>query len=225
MTGWRRISVVVFALVAIIAVLIAGQAWMRRHQESAASPLSGLAAFQASTGSLPSDDSGDFTQFPVTIRRPSSLIAVDTGDAETPGSVSCGVCHSMREPNLQNRFVTDLTEFHLGMSFAHGQVTCLSCHNPADYNTLRLADQQSVLFEDVMTLCAQCHGPQARDYEHGAHGGMTGYWDLTRGPRERNGCTDCHDPHAPAFPVMQPTFKPKDRFLSPADQHEAGDHD
>jgi hypothetical protein len=64
----------------------------------------------------------------------------------------------------------------------------------------------------VMDLCGQCHGPQARDYAHGAHGGMTGYWDLSRGPRERNNCIDCHDPHAPAFPKVRPVFAPKDRF-------------
>ena len=64
-------------------------------------------------------------------------------------------------------------------------------------------------------LCAQCHGTQARDYAHGAHGGMSGYWDTTRGEQVRNQCTHCHAPHAPAYPHMRPTFKPRDRFLVP----------
>jgi predicted CXXCH cytochrome family protein len=107
------------------------------------------------------------------------------------------------------------------MPLAHGMLACYSCHNPDDADALRLADGTSVAYPDVMTLCAQCHGTQARDYEHGAHGGMNGYWDLTRGPRTRNNCIDCHDPHSPEFPSMQPTFKPRDRFLDPS----AGGHD
>jgi hypothetical protein len=91
----------------------------------------------------------------------------------------------------------------------------VSCHHPGNYNTLRLADGRSLAYDFVQTLCAQCHAPQATDYEHGAHGGMNGHWDLTRGPRQRKGCIDCHDPHAPAFPSMAPTFKPHDRFLAP----------
>ena len=42
---------------------------------------------------------------------------------------------------------------------------------------------------------------------------MTGHWDLTKGPRKRNHCTTCHDPHAPAFPKMLPVFKPLDPNL------------
>ena len=60
-----------------------------------------------------------------------------------------------------------------------------------------------------MTLCAQCHGPQFRDYQHGAHGGMTGYWDLTKGGRMRNNCIDCHDPHAPKYPTVTPGPRPE----------------
>ena len=94
----------------------------------------------------------------------------------------------------------------------------LTAMEPAD--ALRLADGTRLDFPDVMTLCAQCHGPQMTDYGHGAHGGMTGFWDKSRGPQEKLNCIDCHLPHTPQFPKMQPTFKPKDRFLSP----EGGDH-
>ncbi|MBI5610873.1 MAG: hypothetical protein HY902_18485 [Deltaproteobacteria bacterium] len=65
----------------------------------------------------------------------------------------------------------------------------------------------------VIELCSQCHGPQARDYQHGAHGGMTGYWDLRRGDRFRNVCVDCHNPHVPAYPQFAPVQRPRDRFL------------
>ena len=41
-------------------------------------------------------------------------------------------------------------------------------------------------------------------------GGMNGYWDLSRGPRERHACTTCHDPHAPAYVGMMPARGPVD---------------
>ena len=72
---------------------------------------------------------------------------------------------------------------------------------------------------DALRLCAQCHGPQYRDYRHGAHGGMRGHWDLSRGPRERNHCVACHDPHAPAFGQFEPVPGPRDRFTGAAAPH------
>ncbi|WP_442510958.1 hypothetical protein SH528x_002609 [Novipirellula sp. SH528] len=161
--------------------------------------------------------------FVATIRRPDGPPRIDSGVMDPQGrsgTVACSTCHSVREPNFANRSPADLDQFHQGMSFAHGSTTCYSCHNSGDADTLRLADSTTVEYVDVMTLCAQCHGSQWRDYQHGAHGGMNGYWDLTRGPQTRNNCIDCHDPHVPAFPKMKPTFKPRDRFLSPpADEH------
>ncbi len=129
-------------------------------------------------------------------------------------TVACGTCHATRTADRTSTSRADLDEFHQGIDPVHGGTTCVSCHDERDYDRLRLADGRPVEFVDVMVLCSQCHGPERRDYDHGAHGGMTGYWDLTRGPRERNNCVDCHDPHAPAFTVMRPTFKPIDRFLS-----------
>jgi nitrate reductase cytochrome c-type subunit len=162
---------------------------------------------------------GSATRFAVTIRRPSGPPRVDTGLTDPHGNritVSCSTCHATRTPNRENVTAKDLDEFHGELTFSHGSISCLSCHNPEDYDALKLADGQRVEFSDVMTLCAQCHGPQMQAYEHGAHGGMTGHWDLTRGPRTRNNCVDCHSPHAPQFPRMRPTFKPYDRFLEPA---------
>ena len=132
--------------------------------------------------------------------------------------VACSTCHSMREPDRTQRDGRGLATFHQGTHVAHGSLTCLSCHNENDYDTLRLADGRSVAYENVMELCAQCHGPQARDFAHGAHGGMRGYWDTTRGVQTRNQCTHCHAPHAPAYPAMRPTFKPRDRFLPPVQE-------
>ncbi len=102
---------------------------------------------------------------------------------------------------------------HAGLEVKHGDLACASCHAPTSRSHLRLADGREIPLRDAMALCAQCHGTQKRDYDHGAHGGMRGYWDLTRGPRERNHCVSCHDPHAPKFGTFMPVHPPKDRFL------------
>ncbi len=158
------------------------------------------------------------TKHAVVISRPLSAPRVDTGLKDSFGNsvtASCATCHKTRVANFDNKLPIDLNEFHGDMAFAHGTVSCLSCHNPMDYDSLKLADGTRLDYPDVMTLCSQCHGTQRRDFDHGAHGGMNGYWDLNRGPRTRNNCVDCHDPHLPKYPRMQPTFKPHDRFLNP----------
>lgn len=150
--------------------------------------------------------------YPVTTRHP-DVPRVLTGKNlpdGTPESVACGTCHATKPPNIATDSGDQLDEFHVGLKFAHGTLNCLSCHNADDYDSLRLADGRPVTFPNTMTLCAQCHGPQHRDYQNGSHGGMTGFWDRTKGPRQRNHCIDCHDPHAPAYPQMLPVFKPKD---------------
>lgn len=126
--------------------------------------------------------------------------------------LACTTCHTTRTPNLENRKDEGLDEFHQGLQVQHGSLSCLSCHNSENYDTLRLADGKEVGYAEVMMLCAQCHGPQHRDYKKGSHGGMSGYWDLNRGPRVRNTCTVCHDAHAPAYPQFMPVFPPKDLF-------------
>ena len=154
--------------------------------------------------------------FAVTINRPAGPPAIDTGKLDEKGRpilANCTTCHTTKPPNPRLSSGADLKDFHVGLTTNHGDRTCLSCHNPQDYDQLRLADGKPVAFQDVMTLCAQCHGPQYKDYQHGAHGGMTGYWDLTRGPRQRNNCIDCHDPHAPQYPKFMPVLRPNDRFL------------
>jgi hypothetical protein len=160
---------------------------------------------------------------PVHIRLPDGPPRLDTGRTDATGQpvrVSCATCHDTRPPNGQRHSADGLDDFHLGMRYAHGARTCLSCHNAEDYDSLRLADGTALPYTEVMALCAQCHGPQHRDYRYGAHGGMNGHWDLTRGPRTRNTCTDCHDPHAPAYPQVLPAPGPRDRFLRAADEGE-----
>jgi hypothetical protein len=141
-----------------------------------------------------------------------SVFAVLPGhEGEPPARIACSTCHATRTADLSAASAADLTDFHQGLEYRHGGLSCLSCHNAANYDALRRADGTALAYPDTMQLCAQCHGPQSRDYRDGSHGGMTGHWDLPSGPRERNTCTDCHDAHAPAYRRVQPVFPPQDR--------------
>jgi hypothetical protein len=189
------------------------------------------------------------TAFPgpgeVVYRRPGGHPSVTAQVDGKPVQIACMTCHTTRTPNPANARSEDLDLFHQGLQvahgaslrpggegFAHGQpvatsegtaFSCLTCHDATDYGRLHLANGTPVPFTEAMTLCAQCHGPQLRDYQHGAHGGMNGFWDLSAGGRIRNTCTSCHDPHAPRFQRMTPMPPPRDRFQTGgAPAHERG---
>jgi hypothetical protein len=175
--------------------------------EGAADPLSKSADMQV-------QDVAPTSRYPERIRPGGQTPVVWTAALNHTGEpvpVACSTCHASRFPDLATRSTEQLDQFHQGLAFAHGEQSCLSCHDPGNYDQLRKADGTRVSFPNVMELCAQCHGPQFRDYKAGAHGGMNGYWDLTKGPRDRNNCVDCHDPHAPAYPILTPVFAPVDR--------------
>jgi hypothetical protein len=153
--------------------------------------------------------------FDVVIRKPAGPPSVAMGLIDSHGqpiTAACNTCHATRAPNANLKLGMTLEKFHQGQKGAHDNLTCVSCHNPQEgYQTLRLADGKALPYSEVMQLCAQCHGPQYRDYSHGGHGGMNGYWDLSRGPRTRNNCIDCHDPHSPKYPIVRPARGPADR--------------
>ena len=177
---------------------------------------------EAVGGTLPDHEDG-VQAWPVTIRKPEHPPAISMGAFDGQGrplTIACATCHATKPPNAEARIGTPLTQFHQQMVGRHGDLSCTSCHNPVEgYASLRLADGKSVPYREVMMLCAQCHGPQYRDYQHGAHGGMTGYWDLSKGGRARNNCVDCHDAHTPKYPTVAPARGPNDRFQT-GDRHE-----
>lgn len=206
---------ILLCVLAIFLGVWAGR-WVVNAQADALSAQTTTTSWSADSGQHPHSAEGTGKRHPVHINFPDGPPRIDTGQVDEfgrPVTVSCASCHANLEPNHAVRSGADLTTFHQGLRFNHGDLSCLSCHNPQNYNTLRLADGSSIDYRDLHNMCAQCHAPQARDYEHGAHGGMIGYWDLSRGARTRHGCIDCHDPHSPEFPSMVPTFKPLDRFL------------
>jgi len=126
---------------------------------------------------------------------------------------ACVPGHPLRAGAPLRASPAELDEFHVGLEVRHGELTCASCHSEGQVPRLHLATGATLALRDTIQLCAQCHGPQWRDYQHGAHGGMSGHWDLSRGPRARNHCIDCHDPHAPKYVGGDPVLPPRDRGL------------
>lgn len=165
---------------------------------------------------------------PATIHDPPELVSLATGAVDASGRpirASCPTCHGI--PGLAADFRESAAELgapHSGIVFAHGENRCSSCHDPADRLALRTADGRSLPMTAAAELCRQCHGPQSRDYDHGSHGGMSGYWDTTRGARTRAHCIDCHDPHRPAWDPVVPAPPPRDPF-PPARHDEEDAHD
>ncbi len=148
-----------------------------------------------------------------TIHQPAKLTSVESDQKDglgRPLRVPCESCHSLREDKPMPSRPADLKEFHTGLRIQHGQLACISCHQAKEPRTLHLATGEPLPMTEVVTLCAQCHGPQARDFRAGAHGGMTGHWDLSRGGRTRNNCVSCHDPHTPQYPGARPVMPPKE---------------
>lgn len=165
----------------------------------------------------PDEQFGSDEQYDDVIITPPALGELKTGLTDIHGQpvgVKCSTCHTdgnKREPAADT--AAQLTDFHTEMEFSHGDLTCSSCHATDDRDKLKLADGSLLDFDDTIDQCAQCHSGTYESYQHGAHGGASGYWDRSEGARERNHCVVCHDPHDPAFPDVTPAEPPRDRFF------------
>lgn len=94
---------------------------------------------------------------------------------------------------------------HAGIVLNHGiNDRCRNCHDDRDRDRLVLSDGTPLPFARSVELCAKCHGPTYRDWQRGMHGRTNDYWDAGRGKPRRLGCTECHDPHNPRSPAMDP---------------------
>jgi hypothetical protein len=162
--------------------------------------------------------------YATTIVTPHVLRGLPMGEPDSLGRVPvtpCTTCHGEHDSSAFPAQASLLRGPHVGLAVEHGELRCASCHEATQRDRLHLADGRSIALIDAMALCSQCHGPQKRDYDHGAHGGMRGHWDLSRGPRERNHCVACHDPHAPQLGSFIPMPAPRDRFAAKeADHHD-----
>jgi hypothetical protein len=116
---------------------------------------------------------------------------------------TCQACHKLFESQPLGGRRELLQHTHIELD--HGlNNDCYNCHSIADRDKLILVDGTEVAYEDVVELCARCHGTTFRDWELGMHGKTTGSWDASSGEQSRFKCTDCHDPHRPAFDPVRP---------------------
>ena len=147
----------------------------------------------------------------------------------TRGSFSyrCSECHddlqrAVREGDLKGEHRTIQTASEHGPN-----MTCLNCHHETERSAYVNHDGSLISHEKVEQLCAKCHGPIYREWQVGIHGRQNGYWDRTKGRRTKLVCTQCHDPHSPAFASMRPDPAPHySRFAKekPAQSSHAPSH-
>ena len=119
---------------------------------------------------------------------------------------SCSSCHAIfpsthEEPRERLQ--------HQDIVLEHGlNNRCDNCHTKGDHDKLVLYGGLEVGYDRVQELCAKCHGPTYRDWQVGMHGKTLGSWEVGSPEQRRLLCTECHDPHSPAFPVIEPLRGP-----------------
>jgi len=99
---------------------------------------------------------------------------------------------------------------HKEIVLEHGINTrCFNCHHPTSRDAFVDDLGNEIPWNEPQLVCAKCHGPVYRDWQHGSHGRTNGYWDTSKGPQTRRKCIECHDPHQPPFPSMNPAPAPR----------------
>lgn len=155
-------------------------------------------------------------------------VPVRTPMADPPTTVigtyaqRCSSCHRLfdsTEPTPEK------LNQHVDLVHDHGlNSRCFNCHDNEDREKLVLRDGTKISMADALQLCSQCHGPTYRDWTKGIHGKTMGSWDASSGKQVRLKCTECHNPHAPAFDPME--LLPGPRTLraplpDPSEHHES----
>ncbi len=127
----------------------------------------------------------------------------------------CYACHDRNKPpplrfDDQQRIV--VPSEHSNIVMGHGSHDrnnlCFNCHNENNLETLQIRNGSVVKFDNIPPLCGSCHGPTYRDWEAGAHGRTSGFWNHQLGDSVRLSCANCHNPHSPRIPTRQPAPGP-----------------
>ena len=129
----------------------------------------------------------------------------------------CGECHRIYPwPRAAGGEFTK----HSGIHLEHGiNSRCLNCHHPTNREAFVDDFGHEIPWDQPQEMCAKCHGPVYRDWQHGSHGRINGYWDTQRGEQVRLQCTACHDPHHPPFQPLASAPPPHTLRMKP--QHVA----
>lgn len=115
-------------------------------------------------------------------------------------TLQCNECHrSLPAPYAAGGLWDSHTNIHMAHGINH---RCLNCHHTTNREAFADDDGKEIPWNQPELVCAKCHGPVFRDWQHGAHGRTNGYWDTNRGESLRLTCVQCHDPHSPHFPTL-----------------------
>ncbi len=127
----------------------------------------------------------------------------------------CYGCHDKNKPPTlrfdanQNLIIpSEHSDIVMGHGSNNRNNNCFNCHDETNLEHLQTRDGRELTFAESPKLCGSCHGPTYRDWEAGAHGRMSGYWNRSMGPFTRKACVSCHNPHSPKFPGRQPAPPP-----------------
>jgi hypothetical protein len=127
----------------------------------------------------------------------------------------CYACHDKNDPpsvHFDDDHNIIIPEEHDTIVLGHGSQQrnnhCFNCHDQANLLAFYTRDGRSLPFAESSALCGSCHGPTYHDWEGGAHGRTSGYWDRSQGPAQRLDCVNCHDPHSPRIPGRPPAPGP-----------------
>lgn len=127
----------------------------------------------------------------------------------------CYACHEKDNPpplRFDENHKLIIPKEHANIVMEHGRHdrnnNCFNCHDEHNLERFQTRDGRELKFADSTALCGSCHGPTLRDWDAGAHGRISGYWQNERGAARRVDCVNCHDPHLPKFPGRAPAPPP-----------------
>jgi hypothetical protein len=125
----------------------------------------------------------------------------------------CSDCHRIiPSPAEPDRTLTQHREIRL----RHGINTrCFNCHHRTNRDAFVDDYGNEIPWDQPQLVCAKCHGPVYRDWQHGSHGRTNAYWDPKQGKQIRRRCIECHDPHCPPFAPMVPAPGPHTLRMGP----------
>lgn len=114
---------------------------------------------------------------------------------------NCHICHAFWVPIPTTNQTSNPRFAHANITLNHGSNDrCYNCHQIDDRNKYVANDGSDIMTETPEKLCERCHGLIYQDWLAGTHGKWTGRWDSSQWyERITYTCTECHDPHDPAF--------------------------
>lgn len=113
----------------------------------------------------------------------------------------CTSCHlGVRVVMADDR----IGDAHQNIKPVHPKATgavCSTCHAAENVERLVVKSNNRPSLDHSYRVCATCHFRQVEAWAGGGHGKRLDGW---QGRRIVMGCTDCHDPHAPALAPRVP---------------------